>query len=337
MNYFIEPLVIIAIGAAIGLILRFVLCKTLVKWAQQTPMEDDDRIVRNIRSHMLNLCLTAAAWYVFRTVDFGSAPWIIKIESLGIILTTAMLVVLIGAVLDNLYRLLTVRNPQLLQSTSLIRVLIYAGVGLVGLAYILNTFGISIAPALTALGVGGLAVALALQDTLSNLFSGVYIVLAKRIRVGDYVKIEGGFEGVINDITWRHTTILQLNNNLVIVPNVKMAQSIVVNFTVVNPSTSIGISLSVPYGTDIDRFQEIVFEEVRVAADEVDAIKRDSQPVLRLNPGFTAYSMDFTLFIDIADFQSQFAVTDTLRRRFVKRFEKEGIRMAHPVYTIVNK
>ncbi len=95
---------------------------------------------------------------------------------------------------------------------------------------LLNLLGVSITPILTALGVGGIAVALALQDTLANLFAGFYVSLAGQLRVGDYIKLDSGGEGYITDITWRSTTIRALQNNLIIVPNAKLAQAIVANY-----------------------------------------------------------------------------------------------------------
>ncbi|HEX8806918.1 MAG TPA: mechanosensitive ion channel domain-containing protein, partial [Candidatus Aquilonibacter sp.] len=99
-----------------------------------------------------------------------------------------------------------------------------------GVLIILNSLGIAITPLLTALGVGGLAVALALKDTLANLFSGIQIVASRQLRPGDYVKIESGFEGVVEDVNWRNTTIRELPNNLIVIPNEKLAQSIFTNY-----------------------------------------------------------------------------------------------------------
>jgi small-conductance mechanosensitive channel len=101
---------------------------------------------------------------------------------------------------------------------------------LIGSLIILQTLNISITPILTALGVGGLAVALALQDTLSNLFSGLQIIASKQVRPGDYVKLESGEEGYVTDITWRNTAIRALPNNMVIVPNSKLASTLVTNY-----------------------------------------------------------------------------------------------------------
>ena len=95
---------------------------------------------------------------------------------------------------------------------------------------LLNHFNVSITPILTALGVGGLAVALALQDTLSNLFGGFYVAVAGQVRLGDYIKLNTGEEGYVTDIGWRCTTLPGTANNMIIVPNAKLAQAIVTNY-----------------------------------------------------------------------------------------------------------
>src|SRR3972149_4116414 len=95
---------------------------------------------------------------------------------------------------------------------------------------VLSTLGVAISPLLAALGVGGIAVGLALQDTLSNLFAGVHILMEKPLRVGGYVKLESGQEGYVTDVGWRTTRIRMLPNNMIIVPHAKLAQSIVTNY-----------------------------------------------------------------------------------------------------------
>ena len=113
--------------------------------------------------------------------------------------------------------------------SSLTRNIAWALVAILGLLVVLNGLGLSITPMLTALGVGGLAVALALQEPLANFFAGLFLTLAGQVRVGDYVKLDGGQEGYVVDFSWRSTRLRMLANNLVIVPNAKLAQAIVVN------------------------------------------------------------------------------------------------------------
>ena len=115
----------------------------------------------------------------------------------------------------------------------------------------LNGLGLSITPMLTALGVGGLAVALALQDTLANLFAGVYITIAGQIRVGDYLRLDSGQEGYVADIGWRSTRIRMLPNNLVLVPNAKLSQAIVTNYYLPDRELAVLVEVGVDYGSDL--------------------------------------------------------------------------------------
>ena len=124
-------------------------------------------------------------------------------------------------------------------STSILVNTIELVVYLTGFLFMLQSFGISIAPLLTALGVGGLAVALALQDTLSNLFSGINILLSKQTKVGDYIKLSSGEEGIVSDMNWRSTTIQQTSNNMVVVPNQKIATSIITNYALPDAECSL--------------------------------------------------------------------------------------------------
>lgn len=97
--------------------------------------------------------------------------------------------------------------------TSLTRNVAWTLIAVLGLLVILNGLGLSITPMLTALGVGGLAVALALQEPLANFFAGLFITLAGQIRVNDYVKLDSGQVGYVVDFSWRSTRLRMLANN----------------------------------------------------------------------------------------------------------------------------
>src|SRR5216684_2984474 len=117
----------------------------------------------------------------------------------------------------------------------------------VGVLVLLSVLGIHITPILTALGVGGLAVALALQDSLANLFAGMHLLADQPIRVGDYVKIADSIEGYVVDIGWRSTRVRMLQNTVVVVPNKKVAESIITNYDLPEPRLSLSIRVSVGY------------------------------------------------------------------------------------------
>ncbi len=122
------------------------------------------------------------------------------------------------------------RSEGGLFSVSLYSTLVQGAIICVGLLTVFSSLGIAIAPLLTTLGLGGLAVALALNDTLTNLFAGVHIVASRQIRVGDFVKFDFA-EGEVTDIKWHNTTIRGLQNDVIVIPNAKVNTSVFTNYS----------------------------------------------------------------------------------------------------------
>src|SRR5919109_1055807 len=120
---------------------------------------------------------------------------------------------LVGAIVAHLSRPLHGTHESATLLVNLARLVVLT----IGILIILETLGVSITPLITALGIGGLAIGLALQDTLANFFAGIQILSSRQLRPGDYVQLASGEEGYVQDVTWRYTTIRQIANNLTIV------------------------------------------------------------------------------------------------------------------------
>lgn len=131
---------------------------------------------------------------------------------------------------------------------------------IIGVLVLLDSLGIAIAPLLTALGVGGLAVALALQDTLSNVFAGVHILASRKVIRGDFIQLDNGMEGYVVDTNWRNTTARQLPNNIVIVPNATLASSVVTNYHQPEQETSVSVAVGVSYDSDLEHVERVTCE-----------------------------------------------------------------------------
>ncbi len=325
-----ESILYMIAGIVAGMLLRLFFGRKLSKWEQKIETPIDDQIAFTMRKYLLWLCVLLGVWFAVRNMEQIHVDWVSKTETAFFVILVICFVLLLAKILSRLYELLSIRHPGLVQTNSLMKGIVSIVVGLCGLMVILNRFGISIAPAIAAVGVGGIAVALALQDTLGNLFAGLYILLAKRIRIDDFIRLEGGQEGIVHDITWRHTTIRQTNNNFIIVPNIKMAQAIVVNFTVLNPHTNVSIALSFRYGTDIDLVDRIAKEVVENLKPVTPGMQQDFQTVFRLHPGFGPSSLDCTLIVGITSYEMTANVADTVRRTLLKRFTDEGIAFPLP-------
>src|SRR5579871_2147019 len=224
--------------------------------------------------------------------------------------------------------------PGALPVTTLTQTLAQLAVAIFGILVLLNLLGISITPILTALGVGGLAVALALQDTLSNLFAGFYIAVARQVRPGDYIRLNTNEEGYVTDIGWRSTTIRALANNLIIIPNSKLGQAIVTNFYLPDKRLSVSIQVGVGYESDLDQVERLLLEEAHIVAGESAGLLPQPAPSVQLIPGFADSGLAFTLGYSVAEFADQYRVQHELRKRILKRFRAEGIQMPYPTRTL---
>lgn len=201
---------------------------------------------------------------------------------------------------------------------------------------LLDNLGISLTGVWTTLGVGSVAVALALQETLSNFFAGLYLLVDRPVSAGDYIRLESGVEGVVQKIGWRSTLLRTLGNNNVVIPNSTMSKAIITNFSTPHPRMGFGLKVSVAYGTDPLRVETILLETAHQAIEQgIEGLLADPAPSVTFNPGFGDSSLDFTLGVQLRQFSDQFLVQSELRKLILARLAKEGIEIPFPTRTVV--
>jgi small-conductance mechanosensitive channel len=220
--------------------------------------------------------------------------------------------------------------------SSLTRNIAWALIAVLGLLVILNGLGLSIAPMLTALGVGGLAVALALQEPLANFFAGLFLTLAGQIRIGDYVKLDSGQEGYVIDFSWRSTRLRMLANNLVIVPNAKLAQAIVVNHQLPSQDLAVLVEVGVDYASDLGHVERVVTEVGRAVMADVPGGVADFEPFIRYHT-FADSSINFTVILRGKEFVDQYVIKHEFVKRLHARFNQEGIVIPFPIRTLTQR
>lgn len=213
--------------------------------------------------------------------------------------------------------------------THLTQVLIY----IIGILVLLQSLGISITPILTALGVGGLAVALALQDTLSNLFAGIHMIASRKIRPGDYVALDNGHEGYVEDITWRYTTIRTLSNSMVIIPNAKLASAVATNFAMPDQEIFVSVDVGVAYESDLEKVESVTLEVAREVMEAVAGGVPGYEPSVRYKK-FDDSRIGFSVNLRIREFTNQYLIRHELIKRLHKRYRAEGIEIPVPIRTL---
>jgi small-conductance mechanosensitive channel len=248
---------------------------------------------------------------------------------LGAVSVTRMAAALASEAVDTYGELIAPALP----ATSLTRNIAWALVATLGGLVVLNGLGLSITPMLTALGVGGLAVALALQEPLANFFAGLFLTLAGQVRVGDYLKLDSGQEGYVVDFSWRSTRLRMLANNLIIVPNAKLSQAIVVNHHLPAKDLAVLVDVGVDYASDLARVEAVVIDVGRAVMREVAGGVPDFDPFIRYHT-FGDSSIDFSVILRGREFVDQYLIKHEFIKRLHARFDREGIVIPFPIRTI---
>lgn len=329
------PLLLFGGVLTVGIILRAIVFRALGRWAKTTTSQLDDFVLAATRWPSYLWIAIIAAILALHTVDLPGEQFDVAarrtLEALLVLSITVGMARFLGDVVQ--YRRGDASPELVIASTGLLRTIVRAAAYVTGLLVILGTLGINIAPLLGALGVGGLAAGLALQPTLSNLFAGFQIAVARQIRVGNRVRLATGEEGYVADIAWRTTTLRTTTNHLVIIPNSKFADSIVTNFNLPDPAVSLVVALNVAYASDTRQVEAVLHDEATKVVAELPHLVRDFDPVVRFL-GFGDSGVQFTVTFRVTDFDAQFQIWNEIYHRIFARLRGEGIEIPFPSRTV---
>ncbi len=324
---------VIAVAYLVGRVVKYIVASQLAGVARRTGSRWIDPIgaavTRRIPfwSVLVGIYLAADFWILAPKIatTFDKALYVVAAASFTFLAA------------EVLVKLVRTHGPTIepaLPVTTLTENLVRIVVVILGLLVILAGLGLSITPMLTALGVGGLAVALALQDTLANLFAGVYLTVAKHIRVGNYIKLSSGEEGYLVDIDWRASRLRQLSNNTVLVPNAKLSQSIITNYDSPEHELMVTIEASVDYTSDLDRVERIATEVARDVMRTVPGGVAAFDPLVRFHT-FGDPGIGFSVMLRAQEFVDQYLIKHEFVKRLHKRFLAEGIII--PIKSLVQR
>jgi small-conductance mechanosensitive channel len=313
-------------GLLVGAVVERIVVARLARYTASTRLKWDDILLKSLGGLL--------------TVWFGVFGLYLALATSGVVLSpvgrAAFTIVLIGSVAIAGMRLaggaVEIVSGQALgmsRSPTLVVNLARLLVAILGVVLILQNLGINITPLITALGIGGLAVALALQDTLGNLFAGVHIILSRQVRPFDYVRLSTGDEGRVIDVRARNTTIETGDGSLLVVPNSTLATSIFKNHTLPTPRFWVSLDMGVSYESDLEDVQRVILEVAEEVVASTEGGVADQQPTLVFR-AFGPTSVELTVRVQVREFVNQGAVRHELVKRLHSRFAAEGILIPHP-------
>ena len=328
--------VVVALTAA-GIGVGWVCERLLARWAhwarRRTASPWDDVLLGSVHRLPMIWFAVAALYLGVNIAGYG--------EPLRNLVGRAVSVVVIVTFLIVAMRLATAgitgfakRSTGMETSTTLVQNVVRLLLLILGTALILQNLGINITTLVTALGISGLAVALALQDTLGNLFAGMQIIMSRQIRTGDYVALATGEEGAVTDIQARNTTIRTFpESNRVLVPNSILASTVVTNYSLPHRRLFIKLPIGVAYDSNLEQVEAVTVDVARKVLSEVEGGLTDEEPFVRFEE-FSDFSINFLLRVPVRQFTDQFLVRHELVKRIHERYAAEGIEIPFPIRTV---
>jgi len=332
-NPWILRLGLVVAGVLAGILIERFLVGTFRALAKRTESTWDDLLIGALRGMPLVWCTAAGIW---AATGVGSLSETLRTR-INQVLQVAVIVsftLIAMRLASGAVERIPSRDKDRLPSTSLVSNLVNLVIGTIGLFLILQNLDIQITPLLTALGIGGLAVALALQDTLGNLFAGVSIIVAGQVRTGDYIRMDSGEEGFVTDVKARNTTIRTFpDNNLVVIPNSVLASRVVTNYSLPRRALLVAVPVGVAYDSDLQHVERVTVEVAKEVLERVEKQHADAEPVVRYQE-FGDSSINFNVLLPASRFRNQFLIKHEFIKALHARFNREGIEIPFPIRTV---
>jgi small-conductance mechanosensitive channel len=316
----------IASAFIIGLLVNRIVVARLQRLAERTAGDWDDAVIFELRRRI-------PFWAFLIGVRVSAVYWPLAestVKTISMVTSAAAVLSVTSAIAGIAVRLVTSLGPRLhqdMQISGLMRNVVRLTIFTIGLLVVLRGIGVEITPVLAALGVGGLAVALALQEPLSNLFAGLFIALAGQIRIGDYVRLEPGPEGTVADFSWNATQLVTAAGNIVIIPNAKIAQALITNFHRPSKDTGLAIEFTIAPESDLAVVERTSLGVGRAVMREVPGGMPAAEPTVRFI-GFTDLGVRVGVNVRTQQFGDQALVRHELIKRLHMALTDAGVTVA---------
>ena len=331
-EYFIF-LIILLSSIIIAKILHFILKNYLHKLTEKTKTDIDDIILKSIIKPLFILIIITGLYFALKSLSLVTSYFSLLDNIffvVAVLLTTLMAARILGSLIIR-----GLKVQKKFESTpKLINRIISVVIYLIAFLMILSHFGIEITPLVATLGLGGLAIGLALQATLSNFFAGLHIISDRPITIGDFVELpDANISGYVEDIGWRSTRIRTLPNQIIIVPNSKLAESIIINDSLPEQEMAALVQVGVAYESDLKKVEKVTIDVAKKIQKTIPGAVKNFEPFIRYHT-FGDSNINFTVILRVEKFVDKYLVTHEFIKLLKERYDKEGIEISWPVRKI---
>ena len=323
------------LAAIILYVIRFLIVYCLKKWTRRTDFVFDSLLVDSLITP-LTLCTMMVLVIIFGqllSITGFMTEHPLPISATAKTICIIAFVLFLDHFLFGTVDYYSARSAMISNSHSIIKGLIRSVIVCVGLLVLMGTLGISITPIIASLGITSLAVALALQPTLENFFSGVQLVIDKPIRVDDFIELESGDQGFVEKIGWRSTWVKMLPNNMIVIPNSQLSKSRIINYFYPEKELSVAVEVGVHYGSDLEKVEQVTLDVARqvLKSHKWGVADYDTFVVFHT---FDQSSINFTVMLRAKEYFNRFWVKSAFIKALHTRYAEEGIVIPYPIRAI---
>lgn len=330
-----EAVVIFLSILAVAILIRLFMKKIVSVFIMKTKTTLDDNLVRALKRPIFLGMILFGAYMALKSISHLDL-YQTTISRVSTVLAIILLFYLVHRVIDALVKWYSSEWSVRTRGKETKNLSIFGRIADIVLLFVfglvlMRYLGIDITPLLASLGIGGLAVALALQETLSNFIAGLSIIGDKSIKVGDYIELENAeLAGYVDDISWRTSRIKTMGGDYIIVPNTKLSQAITRDYNFSSSVTSVGVTLFVGYNNDLEKVEKLANKVAKDVQNSVAGAVSGFEPKLRFKE-FQDNNVMATIYFRINSVSDKFVVRHEFIKRIKKEFDKNKIERSYPV------
>jgi small-conductance mechanosensitive channel len=331
LHKLIVPLLILLGSLLLGWLFEKQVIKRLKKITQKTNWKYDDILLDSFRGIGFFWFLLAGIYFSLPILPFN-ATLIIIIQKVLAVSFLMSCTIVASRLLVKLLRLYTTRDDGFSPLTTLFEFLINVVIFSLGILIALQSIGVAITPLLTAFGVGGVSIGLALQSTLANLMSGINIITSQKVKPGDYIELKTGEAGYVTDVELKYTVIQEITNNFLVIPNSKILSSSFRNYSLPDKDMLIPIEIGVGYDSDLEVVETVTIQVAKETMQTCSGNIAEYEPFIRYHK-FDYFSINFRIFLKIREqeYFEHLKIKHEFLKQLHKAYKEQGIEIPFPL------
>ena len=336
-NKYIHSIIILSVFFVMSQLVVIISKKIIIKLAKRTKTTIDDLIVSKTNKPISFILLIIGLRLAI--IPHSMPSWLLditkhSISTLIIALVTYIVIVVFDIIITNWGSKFASKTESKFDDevVELFQKFSRISISFIGLIFILGVWGVQVGPLLASLGIAGVAVAFALQNTLGNIFGGISLIVDRSITVDDFIKLDDATEGFVTDIGLRSTKIKSKDGDLIIVPNGKLADSKIYNYHKPLPMTRVTIEFGVKYGSDVGKVRKIVLNEI----NKVKGALKEPAPTVVFDE-LGDFALKFKAFFWVTSIEKKIDAKESALTSVYNALNKNKIIIPFPTRTVYLK